>query len=157
MARYTGPKHKLSRRVGYDIWGGSSKSPAARRPYPPGQHGSKAAGGRGGAGGRKQSNYGKHLLEKQKLRTYYGMLEKQFRNTYKKASRLRGVKGDNFLMLLESRLDAVVYRSGFAPTIFAARQLVAHGHFKINGVRSNCPSQRVKPGDMVSSGECRRF
>lgn len=155
MARFTGPKHKLSRRVGYDIWGGS-KGPAAKRPYPPGQHGNNVGGSGGKAGGRrntKQSNYARHLLEKQKLRHYYGMLERQFRNTYKKATRMRGVKGDNFLSLLESRLDSVVYRSRFVPTIFAARQLVAHGHFLVNGKKVDCPSFQVKPGHVVTLRE----
>jgi len=154
MARYRGPKHRLSRRVGFDIWG-SAAGPAARRPFPPGQHGNKQAGG-GSKGGPRQakiSNYGKHLLEKQKLRHYYGMLERQFRNTYQKASRMRGVKGDNFLALLESRLDAVAYRSGLAPTIFGARQLVAHGHLLINGQKVDRPSARVMPGDVVSVRE----
>lgn len=152
MARYRGPKHRLSRRIGYDIWG-QSKGPASRRPYPPGQHGSKLAGAKGGATSRKLSNYGKHLLEKQKLRHYYGMLERQFRNTYDKATRMKGVKGDNFLSLLESRLDAVAYRAGFSRTIWGARQLAAHGHLLINGQKVDRPSCRVMPGDVVTIRE----
>jgi small subunit ribosomal protein S4 len=145
MARYRGPKHKLSRRVGYCLWG-TAKSPANRRPFPPGQHGNKA-------GRKKESNYGRQLLEKQKLRHIYGMLERQFRLTFKRASAMRGNTADNFLALLESRLDAFVYRTGFAPTIWAARQLVTHAHFLVNGKKVNVPSYQLKPGDVVTLKE----
>jgi small subunit ribosomal protein S4 len=146
MARYTGPKHKISRRVGYCLWG-MAKSPANRRPYPPGQHGNKA-GGR-----RKESNYSRQLLEKQKLRSTYGVLEKQFRRTFQKASSLRGNTGDNFLSMLESRLDSVVYRAGIAPTVWSARQLVAHGHIQVNGKKVDVPSYHVKAGSLISVRE----
>lgn len=146
MARYRGPKHRLSRKVGFCLWG-TAKSPANRRPYPPGQHGNKATGR------KKESNFSRHLLEKQKLRHIYGMLERQFRNTYRKAARIRGSSGEEFLSTLESRLDAFVYRSGFAPTIWAARQLVAHGHFRVNGRKVDIPSYSLRAGDCVTLRE----
>ena len=145
MARYLGPKHKLSRRVGSCIWG-SAKSPAAKRPYAPGQHGQNMR--------RKLSVYGEQLQEKQKLRMYYGgLMEKQMRRIFDKAQRMGGNTGTNLLMLLESRLDCVVWRLGFAPTIFAARQLVNHCHILVDGKKVNVPSFQVKPGMVVSVRE----
>lgn len=141
MAKYRGPKHKLSRRVGKCIWG-RPNSPAEKRPYPPGQHGKNMR--------RKLSVYGIQLLEKQKLRMYYGgIMERQMRRIFDKARRLGGNTGVNLLMLLESRLDTVVWRLGFAPTIFAARQLVNHCHITVDGQKVNIPSFIVKPGMVI--------
>src|SRR6478672_3914387 len=122
MARYTGPMTKKSRRLGVDLIGGDAAY--ERRPYPPGQH---------GRGRVKESEYRNQLMEKQKARYTYGVLEKQFRNYYKEASRRPGKTGDNLLQMLESRLDNVVYRAGFARTRRHARQLVVHGHFQVIG------------------------
>lgn len=144
MARYLGPKHKLCRRLGACIWG-SPKCPAVKRPYAPGQHGMNMR--------RKPSVYGEQLVDKQKIRTHYGLLEKQMRKTFKEAQRMGGVTGTNLLLLLESRLDSVVYRLGFAPTMPAARQLVSHGHILVDGKRVNVPSFRVKPGMTVGIRE----
>lgn len=109
----------------------------------------KGSGG-GGRRGGKMSNYARHLLEKQKLRMTYGLLERQFRNTFTRAQKLTGVTGDNFLQMLERRLDNMVYRMGFAPSIFAARQLVCHGHFLVDGKKVDIPSFIVRPGQSVS-------
>ena len=134
MAKYTGPRHKLCRRLGACIWN-SPRCPSIQRPFAPGQHGQNMR--------RKKSVYGIQLLEKQKIRTHYGLMERQMRNTFHKAQRLGGVTGTNLLMLLESRLDCVVFRLGFAPTITGARQLVNHGHITVNGKKVDIPSFRV--------------
>jgi len=144
MARYLGPKHKLCRRLGSCIWG-SAKCPSIRRPFAPGQHGQNIR--------RKLSVYGQQLLEKQKIRTHYGLLERQMRKTFTEAQRMGGVTGTNLLMLLESRLDSVVFRLGFAPTIWSARQLVNHGHILVDGSKVDIPSFRVKPGMVVGVRE----
>lgn len=144
MARYTGPKHKLCRRIGYCIWG-SPKCPSVKRPYPPGQHGQTLR--------RKMSVYGQQLQDKQKIQMHYGLLERQMRRTVHEAQRMGGVTGANLLMLLESRLDAVVYRLGFAPTVQAARQLVTHCHVTVDGKKCNMPSFVVKPGMVVAVRE----
>ncbi|HEY8394515.1 MAG TPA: 30S ribosomal protein S4 [Thermaerobacter sp.] len=144
MARYTGPKHAMCRRVGRPLCG-SPKCPALKRPYPPGQHGP----------GRRQklSEYGRRLLEKQKLRFMYGVLERQFRRYFERAQRARGNTGERLLQFLETRLDNLVYRLGFAPTIWAARQLVVHGHIEVNGRKVDRPSYQVRPGDVIAVRE----
>jgi len=134
-------KYKIDRRMGQNIWG-RPKSPVNRREYGPGQHGQRRKG--------KLSDYGVQLHAKQKLRFYYGNIsEKQFRAVYDEAIRMKGDSSANMIGLLERRLDAVVYRSKFVPTVFAARQFVNHGHIKVNGRRVNIPSYRVKVGDVV--------
>ena len=138
MARYTGPMTKKSRRLGVDLIGGDAAY--ERRPYPPGQH---------GRGRIKESEYRNQLLEKQKARYTYGVLEKQFANYYKEASRRTGKTGDNLLQLLECRLDNVVYRAGFARTRRHARQLVNHGHFQVNGRKVDIPSFQVSAHDVI--------
>ena len=136
-------KYKIDRRLGCNLWG-RPKSPFNKRNSKPGQHG--AMGQR-----RKLSDYGTQLFAKQKLRFYYGDLtEKQFRKIYDKASNIRGDTSQILIELLERRLDAIVYRMKFVPTIFAARQLVNHGHIKVNGKRVNIPSYTVKDGDEIS-------
>lgn len=140
MARYTGPAYKKARRVGFSI--SENGKDIARRPYGPGQHGADRKG--------KQSDYGVQLKEKQKLRFLYGLNEKQFRKTFNEAGKLKGIHGENFMRLLESRLDNLVYRIGFASTRRAARQLVNHGHILVNGKKVDIPSYRVKPGDTIS-------
>jgi small subunit ribosomal protein S4 len=141
MTKRTSAKYKLDRRMGENIWG-RPKSPVNRREYGPGQHGQRRKG--------KLSDYGVQLRAKQKLKGYYGDIsEKQFRATYHEAIRLKGDSGANLIGLLERRLDAVVYRAKFVPTIFAARQFVNHGHIKVNGRRVNIPSYRVKVGDVL--------
>lgn len=150
MARYTGPVCKLCRREGEKLFlkGSrcySNKCAFDQRSYPPGQHGvTKRV---------KLSEYGRQLREKQKVKRIYGVLEKQFKNYYKKAARMKGVTGENLLQLLESRLDNVVYRLGFAPSRKAARQLVLHKHFRVNGRAVNVPSYILKPGDVVEVKE----
>lgn len=144
MAKYMGPKHKLCRRLGSCIWG-SPKCPAIKRAFPPGQHGQNQR--------KKLSVYGQQLLEKQKIRMHYGLLERQMRKTFKEAQRMGGVTGTNLLMLLESRLDAIVYRLGFAPTIQSARQLVNHGHILVNGKKVDIPSFRVLPNMTIGVKE----
>ena len=145
MARYVGPKHKLSRRIGKCVWG-RPNSPALRRPFPAGQHGENIR--------RKMSVYGTQLLEKQKLRMYYGgIMERQMRRIFAEAKRMEGNTGSNLMQLLESRLDCVVWRLGFAPTIFAARQLVTHCHVLVNGAKVNVPSYHVKPGMAIAISE----
>ncbi len=141
MARYTGPRDKVSRRFGVALFG-SSKS-LERRPFPPGQHGMRA-------GRKKKSDYGTMLAEKQKLRFQYGVLEGQFRKYYQEASRRRGVTGDILLQLLELRLDNIVYRLGFSNTRAGARQIVSHGHIFVNGHRVNVASYNCRPGDVIS-------
>lgn len=126
------------------MWG-SPKCPSNRRPFGPGQHGQNQR--------RKQSVYGQQLLEKQKIRHHYGLLERQMRRTFKEAQRMGGVTGTNLLMLLESRLDSIVLRLGFASSIFAARQLVVHGHVAVDGQKVDKPSFRVTPGMTVSIRE----
>lgn len=142
MSRYTGPRHKLARRLGISL-DGTGKD--IKRNFPPGQHGHNNR--------RKLSEYGIQLQEKQKLRHMFGLNEKQFRRTFDNASKMAGVVGENFMKLLESRLDNLVYRMGFAPTRPAARQLVNHGHFLVNGKKVNIPSYRVQPGDVISIRE----
>lgn len=141
MARYTGPKTKVSRRYGVLISG----SPKAfeNKNYPPGQHGPKGSR-------RKQSDYALALAEKQKLRHQYGVLERQFRRYFEIASRRRGVTGEILLQLLETRLDNVVHKLGFSKTLRGARQMVAHGHIAVNGRKSDSASMNLKPGDVVS-------
>jgi len=146
MARYTGPRHKACRRARQPLCQ-SRRCPVDRRPYPPGQH---------GRGRIRESDYLVQLREKQKLRTMYGVLEKQFRRYYELASRQPGVTGENLLRLLESRLDNVVWRSGMAETRPQARQLVNHGHFRVNGKKVDIPSYRVRPGDMVTVKDASR-
>ncbi len=138
MARYTGPMTKKSRRLGVDLVGGDSAF--ERRPYPPGMH---------GRGRVKESEYRNQLQEKQKARFTYGVMEKQFRNYYAEANRRAGKTGDNLLQLLESRLDNVVYRAGFARTRRHARQLVVHGHFQVNGHKVDIPSYQVAAHDVI--------
>lgn len=139
MARYTGPRTRVSRRFGTPIFGPSKY--LERKNYPPGMHGPKSR--------RKHTDYGLGLIEKQKLRYYYGLLEKQFRGVYEKALRRRGVTGETMLQILETRLDSVVYGLGLALTRSAARQMVAHGHIKVNGRKVNVPSFAVKVNDVI--------
>ena len=142
MARYTGPRWKLSRRLGISL-SGSGKE--LKRPYPPGEHGASQR--------RKISEYGMQLQEKQKLRHMYGMTEKQFRRAFDKAGKMQGIHGENFMILLESRLDNLVYRLGLARTRSQARQLVTHGHVTVNGKKVDRPSYRVKPGETIGLQE----
>lgn len=146
MARYTGPSCKLCRREGTKLYlkGDrcyTDKCAIARRAYAPGQHGQSR---------KKLGNYGMQLREKQKAKRIYGLLEAQFRKTYEEADRLKGKTGENLLVLLERRMDNVVYRLGFAGSRPEARQLVRHGHFTVNGKKVNIPSYVVKPGDVVT-------
>ena len=143
MARYTGPKSKIARKFGEPIFG--EDKVLAKKNFPPGQHGQNKR--------RKTSEYGMQLREKQKAKYTYGVLEKQFRNLFAKASRLKGITGEILLQLLESRLDNVVYRLGIAPTRAAARQLVLHRHITVNGSVVNIASYEVKPGDIVGVRE----
>lgn len=145
MARYTGPSTKIARKFGEPIYGADKDF--EKRNYPPGQHG--AARKRA----RKSTEYGNQLKEKQKVKYMYGVLERQFRNTYEKACRMQGQKGENLLFLLESRLDNIVYRLGIAPTRAAARQIVRHCHITLNGIVCNIPSAQVKAGDMIAVRE----
>ncbi|MCG3086201.1 30S ribosomal protein S4 [Anoxybacillus sp. LAT_35] len=143
MARYTGPTWKISRRLGISLSGTGKE--LQKRPYPPGQH---------GPGQRKKlSEYGIQLQEKQKLRHMYGVNERQFRKTFEEAGKMAGKHGENFMILLESRLDNLVYRLGFARTRRQARQLVNHGHILVDGSRVDIPSYRVKPGQTISVRE----
>ncbi|MFK7923516.1 MAG: 30S ribosomal protein S4 [Bacteroidia bacterium] len=143
MARYRGPKGKIARKFKEPIFGPSKA--LDRRKYGPGQHGRNRR--------RKQSDYAVQLLEKQKAKYTYGVLERQFRNTFDKASAKKGVTGEVFLQLLESRFDNVVFRMGLAPTRRAARQLVNHKHFVLNGVVNNIPSTQIQPGDVITVRE----
>ena len=145
MARYTGPSTKIARKFGEPIFG--SDKYFEKRNFPPGQHGASRKRA------RKATDYGAQLKEKQKVKYMYGLLERQFRNTYEKASRMSGQKGENLLFLLESRLDNLVYRLGIAPTRAAARQLVLHKHITLNGQVVNIPSVIVKAGDVVAVRE----
>lgn len=140
MSRYTGSEFKRARRVGFSI--SETGKELARRPYGPGQHGNARKG--------KLSDYGVQLKEKQKVRFMYGLSEKQFRKTFDEAAKIKGIHGTNFLRLLESRLDNLVYRIGFASTRRGARQLVNHGHVTVNGKKVDIPSYRVKVGDIIS-------
>lgn len=144
MARYRGPRVKVCRTLGV-VLPGLTNEAALKRPYPPGQHGEKRRG--------KQSDYKVRMLEKQKLRFHFGILERQFRRYVAEASRLRGPTGRNLARLLESRLDNVVWRLGLAATIPAARQLVVHGHILVDGKRVDRPSFSVSPGQEIAVGE----
>ena len=144
MARYTGPQTRIARKFGEPIYGPDKNF--EKRNTPPGQHGLAAKR-------KKQKEYGTQLKEKQTVKYMYGVLERQFRNTYEKASRMKGQKGENLLFLLESRLDNVVYRLGIAPSRPAARQLVLHRHITLNGEICNIPSAQVKAGDTVAVRE----
>ena len=139
MARYTGPRDKISRRFGVPVFGPSKY--LERKNYPPGTHGPRAR--------RKHSDYALALMEKQKLRFHYGLMEKQFRSIYEKARRHRGVTGEIMLQLLESRLDNIVYRLGFGATRAQARQMVSHGHVSVNGGKMTIPSYTAKINDVV--------
>ena len=143
MARYTGSSYKQARRVGFSIT--ETGKELAKRPYGPGQHGKDRKG--------KLSDYGVQLKEKQKVRFMYGLNERQFRKTFDEAAKLQGIHGTNFLRLLESRLDNLVYRAVFASTRRGARQLVNHGHVTVNGKKVDIPSYRVKVGDVISLKE----
>ena len=140
MARYTGPRVRISRRFGLPIFGPTKY--LERRNYGPGVHGPKSR--------RKHTDYGLGLIEKQKLRYYYGLLERQFRGVYEKALRRRGVTGEQMLQILETRLDNVVFHLGFANTRAAARQMVSHGHVQVNGRKVNVPSYALKVNDAVT-------
>ena len=145
MSKRESAKHKIDRRLGENIWG-RPKSPVNRREYGPGQHGQRRKG--------KLSDFGVQLRAKQKLKGHYGDIsEKQFRKIYEEASRRKGDTGEQLIGLLESRLDAIVYRAKFVPTIFAARQFVNHGHVTVNGRRVNVQSYRCKPGDVIEVRE----
>ena len=144
MARYIGPSTKIARKFGEPIFG--TDKDFEKRNHPPGQHGLASKR-------KKKSEYGIQLREKQKVKYTYGLLERQFRNLYEKASRMKGQKGENLIILLESRLDNLVYRMGVAPTRAAARQLVSHAHITLNGIVCNIPSVIVKPGDVVAVRE----
>jgi small subunit ribosomal protein S4 len=139
MARYTGPRVRISRRFGLPIFGPSKY--LERRNYGPGVHGPKSR--------RKTTDYGLGLIEKQKLRYYYGLMEKQFRGVYERALKKRGVTGETMLQILETRLDSIVYSLGLANTRAAARQMVGHGHVKVNGRKVAIPSFAVKVNDVV--------
>ena len=144
MTKRARAKYKIDRRLGQNIWG-RPKSSINNREYPPGQHGQRR---------RKASDFGTQLMAKQKLKGYYGNIgERQFRRIYQEATRLRGDTVENLIGLLERRLDAVIYRMKFVPTVFAARQFVSHGHVNVNGKRVNIGSYRCKPGDVVEVRE----
>ena len=142
--KYNGPKVRLSRKLGIALTTKADKY-RERKPYPPGQHGMRRR--------RRMSNYGMQLLEKQRLRYQYNVSERQMGNYFKKASGMKGVVGDNLIMLLETRLDSVVHRAGFAPTIYAARQFVGHGHIMVNGKKVDVPSYQVRANEVVSIRE----
>ena len=143
MSRYTGPRARVSRRLGTNIWGTKGETIALdKRPYPPGEHGRSRRRG-------SVSEYLLQLQEKQKARFSYGLTERQFRNIFAEASRRQGVTGENMLRFLELRLDNVVYRAGWAATRPQARQFVSHGHLNVNGRRVNIPSYRVRKGDVI--------
>ncbi|BBE34611.1 30S ribosomal protein S4 [Sphingosinicella microcystinivorans] len=142
MSKRSNAKYKLDRRMGENIWG-RPKSPVNKREYGPGQHGQRRKS--------KLSDFGIQLRAKQKLKGYYGdVTEKQFRKVYEEAVRMKGDTSQNLIGLLEQRLDMVVYRAKWAPTIFAARQIVNHGHIDVNGEKCNIASRRIKPGDVLS-------
>lgn len=143
MSRYTGPQYKKSRRLGFSTLENGKE--LARRPYAPGIHGADRR--------RKSSEYGVQLAEKQKVRFMYGLNEKQFRKTFDRASKMKGITGENFLNLLECRLDNMVYRMGMAKTRRGARQVVNHGHIMVNGIKVDIPSYEVKVGDVITVKE----
>lgn len=143
MARYTGPKFKLSRRLGISLSGTGKE--LAKRPFPPGVHGPGQK--------KKLSGYGVQLQEKQKLRQMYGLNEKQFRNLFDKSAKIKGIHGENFMFMLESRLDNLVYRMGLSNSRAGARQLVAHGHITVNDKKVNIPSYLVQTGDVIGLRE----
>ena len=144
MSKRIQAKYKINRRLGVNLWG-RPKSPINVRDYPPGQHGQRR---------RKPSDYGLQLMAKQKLKGYYGnVTEKQFRRYYKEAQRITGDTSENLIGILETRLDAVVYRMKFVPTVFSSRQFINHGHIRVNGVKVNIPSYLVKEGDVVTVRE----
>jgi small subunit ribosomal protein S4 len=148
MTKRIRAKHKIDRRLGQNIWG-RSKSPLNKRESRPGQHGERRAG--------KMSDYGQQLRAKQKLKGYYGSIgERQFNAIYKEASRLKGSTSELLIGLLERRLDAIVYRAKFVPTVFAARQFVSHGHVLVNGKKVNIPSYRCRVDDVVEVREAAR-
>lgn len=142
MSRYTGPSWKKSRRLGFSL--SETGKELAKRPYGPGQH---------GQGRKKDTEYAIQLKEKQKVRFMYGMNEKQFRKLFEKAGSMSGIHGHNFMYLLESRLDSVVFRAGFASTRAQARQIVNHGHVLLNGKKASIPSMHVKAGDVITFKE----
>lgn len=142
MSRFTGSNWKLSRSLGFSLT--ESGKELSRRPYRPGQH---------GQGRKKVSEFGTQLKEKQKVRFMYGLSEKQFRRTFVRTSKIEGIHGDNFMFALESRLDNLVYRAGFATTRRQSRQLVNHGHVLVNGKKASIPSYNVKPGDVITFRE----
>ena len=145
MTKRVRAKYKIDRRLGENIWG-RPKSPVNNREYGPGQHGQRRRG--------KLSDFGIQLRAKQKLKGYYANItEKQFKGIYKEATRVKGDTSENLIGLLERRLDALVYRAKFVPTVFAARQFINHGHIKVNGRRTNIPSYRLKIGDVVEIKE----
>ena len=144
MARYTGPIYKKSRHLGFSLLENGKE--LAKRPYGPGQHGNDRKRG-------KASEYKLQLMEKQKVRLMYGVNEKQFKLTFNKAAKMKGIQGENFLKLLESRLDNIVYRMGLGATRKAARQIVNHGHITVNGKKVDIPSYQVKPGDVIAVKE----
>ena len=144
MARYTGPSTKIARKFGEPVFGPDKSY--EKKNYPPGQHGLTKKR-------KKTSEYGTQLKEKQKVKYTYGILERQFRNLYEKASKMKGRKGENLLFLLETRLDNLVYRMGIAPSRAAARQLVTHCHIVLNGEICNIPSTLIKPGDIIGVRE----
>ncbi len=144
MAKFTGPKGKLVRRFGVNIFGNPKYDRLLeRRSHGPGQHGPTQ-------GRRKVSDYAQQLIEKQKLRNSYGLLEKQFRRVFRKAQQMRGITGENLLVLLETRLDSLVFRAGFGCTLMQSRQLVNHGHINVNGRRVDIASCRIKTGDVIT-------
>ena len=143
MSRYTGPAYKKSRRVGFSTLENSKD--IAKIPYKPGVHGQDRKG--------KPSNYAEQLNEKQKVKFMYGMSEKQFKTLFNRASKMQGIHGENFLKLLESRLDNIVYRMGMSQTRRGARQIVNHGHILVNGKKVDIPSYNVKPGDTIAVKE----
>lgn len=142
MATYRGRKNDICRKVGYNIWG-QTKCPSNKRPYPAGQHGPNVRD-------RRTSEYGEQLLAKQVIRRYYHVMEKQFRHTFERAGRMHGNTSLNFLRLLELRLSTIVWRLGYAKTIFQARQMVTHRHICVNGKVVNIPSYQLRVGDVVS-------
>ena len=143
MARYTGPAYKKSRRLNFSTLENGKE--LAKRPYAPGQHGTDRR--------KKLSEYGVQLQEKQKVRIMYGLNEKQFRKVFERASKMKGIAGENLLKLLESRIDNLVFRLGLAKTRRAARQVVNHGHILVNGIKVDIPSYTCKPGDVISVKE----
>ena len=147
MSKRHAAKHKIDRRLGVNLWG-RAKSPINRREYGPGMHGQRR---------KKPTDYGIQLMAKQKLKGYYGNIsEKQFRRYYEEATRRKGDTSENLIALLERRLDAVIYRMKFVPTVFAARQFVSHGHILVNGKRVTIPSYLVKDGDVIEVKEASR-